>query len=109
MAYDQSLEVRIQKMLENESDVIEKKIFGGVGFLVNGNMACGVHGSDLISRVGPENHSASLAMPHVKEFDITGHPMAGWVQVAPDAIASDEDLLAWVRRGIDFARTLPAK
>lgn len=109
MAYDQNLEARIQKLLENEAGVVEKKMFGGVGFLVNGNMACGVHGSDLIARVEPDNHAESMSNPHVKEFDMTGHPMAGWVQVAPAGFASGEDLLAWVRKGINYARTLPAK
>lgn len=109
MAYDQNLEARIQQILENQAGIIEKKMFGRVAFLVNGNMACGVHGNDLISRVGPENHAASLAKPHVKEFDMTGHPMAGWVEVAPAGIDRDEDLRGWVRKGISFARTLLAK
>jgi hypothetical protein len=109
MAYDQNLEARIRKILENETGVVEKKMFGGVGFLVNGNMACGVHGNDLIARVGPENHAASVAKPHVKEFDMTGHPMAGWVQVSPAGFTRDEDLFEWVRKGMHYAKTLPAK
>lgn len=109
MAYDQNLEERIQKLIIDETDVTEKKMFGGVGFLVNGNMACGVHGDALIARVGEKAHAECMAIPHVREFDMTGHPMTGWVEVAPAGVTSENDLQFWVCKGLTFARTLPPK
>jgi hypothetical protein len=87
----------------------EKKMFGGIGFLMQGNMACGVHGGDLIVRVGREQYEAALARPHVRPFDMTGRPMAGWVMVAPQGWEEDHDLKARIGQGVAFARTLPAK
>src|SRR5665648_337703 len=82
MAYDENLGLRISEILANVSGLEEKKMFGGVGFLVNGNMACGVHKDNLIVRVGPGNYQSTLETEHVKVFDMTGRPMTGWVMVA---------------------------
>lgn len=84
-------------------------MFGGVGFLLNGNMCVGIWQSSLIVRVGPDAYADALAEPHVREFDITGRPMAGWVLVDADGVDDDESLRGWVGRGIDFVSTLPAK
>jgi hypothetical protein len=84
-------------------------MFGGLAFLVNGNMAVGVHDEDLIVRLAPELTQEALAEPHVRVFDMTGRPMKGWVLVGPAATASADGLGPWVTRGLDFAESLPAK
>ena len=84
-------------------------MFGGIGFLLNGNMACGVNKDDLIVRVGPEAYETALAEVHTKEFDMTGRPMKGLVVVRPEGYETDEALKSWVQRGVDFALTLPPK
>ena len=109
MAYDEKLARRIRAEIGPMSGLMEKKMFGGVGFLVRGNMACGVHGDDLIARVGPARYEAALARPHARVFDMTGRPMSGWVMVAPAGVAADDDLRAWVQEGIEYALSLPAK
>ena len=109
MAYDQSLANLIRAELGPISGLVEKKMFGGTGFLVQGNMACGVHGNDLIVRVGPERYEEALATPHAKPFDMTGRPMSGWVVVTPAGVSSEDDLQAWIRQGVEYAFSLPAK
>ncbi len=109
MAYDQALAGRVRNVLGDPPDLQEKKMFGGVGFLLNGNLACGVNGNDLIVRVGPEKNAAALAEPFTRPFDMTGRPMAGWVMVAPQGCSTDESLGAWIEAALAFVRTLPAK
>jgi TfoX/Sxy family transcriptional regulator of competence genes len=109
MPYDTILATRIRAALGQLPGLVEKTMFGGVGFLLNGNMACGVHKNDLIVRVGPENFAQALSHPHTKVFDMTGHPMAGWIMVEPAGCASESDLQAWVGQGLAFARSLPGK
>jgi TfoX/Sxy family transcriptional regulator of competence genes len=109
MAYDENLARRIRDELGSMPGLVEKKMFGGTGFLVRGNMACGVHGNDMIVRVGPARYDEALTRPHVKLFDMTGRPMSGWVMVAPAGFASDDDLRAWVQQGVEFALSLLAK
>jgi hypothetical protein len=109
MAYDEGVAQRIREALERAPGLVEKKMFGGVGYMLHGNMACGVNGNDLIVRVGPERYAEALARPHAREFDLTGRPMRGWVSVAPDGYESDEDLDAWVQQGVKYALSLPAK
>jgi len=109
MAYDELLAVRIRAALTGEPGLKEKKMFGGVGFLINGNMACGVHKDDLIVRVGPAQYAAALTRPHAHPFDMTGKPMTGWVSVAPAGCAAEADLQAWLRQGLGFVSTLPPK
>ena len=84
-------------------------MFGGVGFLINGNMACGVYKNDLIVRIDPEKYKDALSRPHVKVFDITGRPMKGWIMVQPEGCKTGRSLKAWVEKGVAFARSLPGK
>jgi TfoX/Sxy family transcriptional regulator of competence genes len=109
MAYDEGLAQRIGDMLGEQPGLVEKKMFGGVGFLLHGNMACGVHKDALIVRVGPERYDEALKRPHTRPFDMTGRPMKGWVMVAADGYEADDDLNSWVQQGIEFALSLPPK
>lgn len=109
MAFDEGLAQRIRDILEGTPGLEEKKMFGGIGFLVFGNMACGVHKNALIVRVGPARYSEAVGKPHTKPFDMTGRPMTGWVMVDPDGCRSEEDLDAWVQQGVEFVGTLPKK
>jgi hypothetical protein len=84
-------------------------MFGGVGFLLHGNMLVGVWKNSLIARVGPDGYEDGLLEPHVKEFDITGKPMKGWMLVEPEGIEGDDQLNGWIERATKFVRTLPAK
>lgn len=109
MAYDEGLAQRVRELLNERQGTTEKKMFGGIGFILHGNMACGVIGSDLIIRVGPDHYQPALREPHVKEFDMTGRPMTGWVVVTEGGYREDTDLAAWVEKGVSFATSLPAK
>ncbi len=109
MPYDELLASRIRAVLRSLPDGVEKKMFGGVGFLVNGNMACGVHKNNLIVRVGASDYDAALVRPHTHVFDMTGRPMTSWVMVLPEGCASEVQLKAWVDQGLAFARSLPGK
>jgi len=109
MAYDEGVAQRLHAALGPLPGLAEKKMFGGISYLLRGNMACGVIGEELIVRVGPAQHGAALAQPDARVFDFSGKPMAGWVTVAPDGYASEEALAHWVKLAIDFAGSLPAK
>ena len=108
MAYDLKLAERIRSHLEGVP-FVEKKMFGGVGFLIGGNMACGVYKDDMVVRVNPEKSSMLLKKPHAKIFDITGKPMKGWLLVEPGGVKTQKQLSAWVKEGVEFASTLPPK
>lgn len=111
MAYDQELAGRIQNLLFElrPPGLVWKKMFGGVCYLVQGNMACGVHKDKLIVRVGPQKYQEALARPHTTHFDITGRPMKGWVMVGSEGHEAEDILKGWIQEGVDFALTLPAK
>ena len=110
MAYNEKLASRVGEILGQQPGLIARKMFGGVGYMLNGNMACGILNDDLIVRVGAESYQEALAQPHTKVFDTRGgRPMTGWVMVEPAGTASDGDLETWVRRGAKFAATLPPK
>jgi TfoX/Sxy family transcriptional regulator of competence genes len=109
MAYDELLAQRIRESVAQIPGFSEKKMFGGVGYMLKGNMACGVNGSDLIVRVGPDQYEEVLALPVTKPFDMTGRPMKGWITVSDRDLLDDSDLEHWVRRGVEFALTLPPK
>ena len=109
MAHDEILEQRVRSLLSDRSDLQIKRMFGGVGFMLQGNMACGVHSDYLIVRVGPERYEEALALPQTRVFDLSGRPMTGWITVAAKHLNSDEDLSAWLQQGVDFALTLPPK
>ena len=109
MAYDEGLAERVRDALEDEPDVTERKMFGGLCLMLRGNMCCGIVGDELMVRVGPDAWEASLALPHAREMDFTGRSMRGMVYVGVEGIASDRHLDAWVARGVAFAGSLPAK
>ena len=109
MAYDKALETRISSLLGPSSGLLAKKMFGGIGYLLNGNMAFGIIKEYLIVRVGADNYEAALAKPHTCVFDITGRPMKGWVMIAPEGVKNETELQNWVQAGLDFAQTLPPK
>ena len=109
MAFDESLAARIRDALERKRGVEEKKMFGGICFLLNGNLLVGVWKDSLIARLGPDGGEAALREPHVRVFDITGKPMKGWVLVSPEGVEEDDQLTEWIQRAIQFVETLPAK
>lgn len=109
MAFSEKLAGRVRDLLGAQSGLEEKKMFGGVAFLLHGNMACGILQDDLIVRVGSDQYQSSLAMPDTREFDITGRPMKGWVVVAAAGVATEPQLSWWVKQGVTFALTLPEK
>jgi TfoX/Sxy family transcriptional regulator of competence genes len=109
VAFDEGLAERIRRVLDVRSDVDERKMFGGIAFLVAGNMACGVRGEDLMVRMEPVDAAALESEPGVSRSAMGGRPMKGWLLVAPEATADDGDLERWVRRGEEFAASLPPK
>ena len=109
MAYDKILAARIRAALYNQPDLTEKEMFGGVGFMLQGNMACGVIGDSLISRVGPDAYAEAMQKPYTRLFDMTGRPMKGWVVVEAEGIDSEEALQSWIEPAIKFTRSLPLK
>lgn len=109
MAFDEGLAERIRSMVGDDPGVRERKMFGGLAFLHRGNMTFGVVGDELMVRVGPDGWDAALGEPHAREMDFTGRSMKGMVYVGVDGFAEDDDLRAWLDRGLAFARSLPPK
>lgn len=109
MAFDEALAERIHEVFSGWEGVTSKKMFGGLAFMLNGNMACGVLGEDLMVRVGPEGYDEAVSRPHARPMDFTGKPMKGMVYVSPAGLRSNDDLTVWVQRGIDYAASLPPK
>jgi TfoX/Sxy family transcriptional regulator of competence genes len=109
VAFDEALAARVRGILGDSEGLAEKKMFGGIALLVDGNMACGVHDDELIVRIPPEEGEAALEEPYVRVFDMTSRPMKGWVLIAPDGVATERDLSSWVAKGVRFARSLPPK
>ena len=109
MAYSKTLASRISHLLARRRGITEKKMFGGVGFLLHGNMMVGVWQNSLIARIGIEQYKSALDEQYVKEFDITGRPMKGWVMVEPEGIESDEQLGNWIEQAMEFVVTLPRR
>jgi TfoX/Sxy family transcriptional regulator of competence genes len=109
MACDAALAERVRRILAKSPDVTEKKMFGGVAFMVRGNMCCGVIDDKLLVRVGPKEYEAALSQPHVRRMDFTGRPLKGFIYIDPAGSASDRDLKAWIARGTKFGLSLPAK
>ena len=108
MAYNLKLAERIRSKLDG-TPFVEKKMFGGIGLLLNGNMACGVNKENLIVRIDPEKQNTLLKKSHAKPFDLTGKPMKGWLVVEADGVKTDRQLSSWVKEGVEFALTLPPK
>jgi TfoX N-terminal domain len=109
VAFSESLAGRIRDAVSRMRGIEEKKMFGGVGFLLNGNMLVGVWKQSLIVRLGPAAGAGALLEPHVGEFDITGRPMKGWIMVEPEGVEADQQLAGWIERATDFVGKLPAK
>ncbi len=109
MAYDEGLAERVRILFDGAPDVVEKKMFGGLVFMVAGNMACGIIGDDLLVRVARDDYDSTLTLPFTREMDMTGRPMRGFVVVDAEGLAEDTDLDEWVDRGVDFVQTLPPK
>lgn len=109
MAFDPGLAQRIRDILGNRPGLAERRMFGGLAFLINGYMFVGVQDSTLMARVGPERYSDALAVKHVREMDFTGKPLKGYVYVAPEGIEEDPVLAQWVHWCADFVSAMPPK
>ncbi|MEM7481479.1 MAG: TfoX/Sxy family protein [Acidobacteriota bacterium] len=112
MAYDEGLAERVRdhfRAQDPPAPVVEKKMFGGLAFIVGGHMCVGVNADTLMVRVGPERYEDFLAEPHARQMDFTGRPLRGYLYVEPEGYAADEDLANWVRRCERFVTTLPPK
>src|SRR5262245_24551183 len=109
MAFDELLAERIRAALGRRKGLAEKRMFGGIAFLLNGNMCVGVHGSELIVRLAPEATEAALAQPHTRRFDLTGRPMNGWILVEQAGVKTDAKLGKWVEIATKYAGALPKK
>jgi TfoX/Sxy family transcriptional regulator of competence genes len=109
MAFDEKLAGRIRAYLGNDTRVAERKMFGGIIFLLQGNMCCGVHRNALIARLGPEEAGRALSEPHTRVFDLTGRPMKAWVLVDPQGLTTAAQLGKWVNRAAKWAGSLPPK
>lgn len=109
MAYSEKLAARIRQTLAPRPDVMERKMFGGLAFMLRGNMCCGVVGDMLMLRLGADGAAAALNEPHTRPMDFTGKVMKSMVYVGPEGIATPQDLNRWVNRGADYAASLPPK
>jgi len=109
MAYNKELAQRVREALAGEAGLVEKKMFGGVGYMLHGNMACGILNDSLIVRVGKDTYEEALNRPYAGLFDTTGRPMRGWVMVAAKGCQTEDSLRTWVAQGVAFAKTLRPK
>ena len=109
MAYNKEIEARVKKIVSKWKDTGDKKMFGGVCHLLNGNMFCGVYKDSLILRLGEENSKDALTLPSVRPFDITGRPMKGWVMVERGGFENHDKLGAWLNQAKEYVKTLPIK
>jgi TfoX/Sxy family transcriptional regulator of competence genes len=109
MAYDLGLADRIRSIVERRGTFVERKMFGGVAFMVNGHMCCGVVKNDLVLRLSEEQAAASLRQPHARPMDFSGKPMKSMIYVSPLGMDSDEALETWVDSALSYVRSVPAK
>lgn len=109
MAYNEQLTERIRSALARRHGLTQRKMFGGICFMLNGNMCCGVLNDELIVRVMPDEYDAAMGRPHVRAFDFTGKPMKGFVVVLPKGYGADKALKGWIEMGVKCVRSLPAK
>ena len=109
MAFDEALAERIRRGLARKKGIEEKMMFGGIGFLLNGNMCVGIHGSELIVRIPPEDTDAVLKQANTRRFDLTGRPMKGWILVKPAGLKTAAQLGKWIDVATKFAAALPVK
>jgi len=109
MVFSESLALRVRHAVSKHHGVTEKRMFGGVGFLLNSHMFVGIWKDSLIVRLGAAAAEGGLAEPHAREFDVTGRPMRGWLMIEPDGIERESQLVGWLERAIEFVRLLPPK
>ncbi len=109
MAFDEKLAGRIRKQLGKRKGLTEKQMFGGMAFLLNGNMCCGVHRDEMIVRLAPDEAEGALDTPHTHIFDLTGRPMKGWILVKPKGLVTDAALAKWIGVATQYAGSLPPK
>lgn len=109
MPYSESLARRIRDLVVGKRNIEERKMFGCLCFLLNGNALAGVWKDRLIARLGPINYEKAMMEPHVRAFDITGKPMGNWVAVEPEGVEDDDQLQEWIQRATKFVKTLPRK
>jgi hypothetical protein len=107
--YSETVAERVRELLADQETLREQPMFGGLSLMVHGNLACGVHGEDLIVRLSPEDGAAALAEPHAREMDFTGRPMRGWLFVGPVANLEEAAFDGWVRRSLAHCLTLQPK
>jgi TfoX/Sxy family transcriptional regulator of competence genes len=110
MAYDEDLANRVRELMAAGEGLTEQRMFGGLAFMIGGNMAVAVSGQGgLMVRVDPGDTEALLAKPHARPFEMRGREMKGWVRVDPEGVRTKRQLEPWVRRGVSYARSLPPK
>ncbi len=109
MAYDLALAERVRAELGSHPALAEREMFGGIAFLVAGNMAVGVTGDELMVRVGKDAHADTVSLPGARTFDMSARPMVGWLVVGREGFATEADFLAWIERGVTYAESLPPK
>ena len=109
MSYDEGLAQRIREYLQETENVEEKKMFGGLCFMVSRHMCCGIVDDKLMARVGPDNYEHLLEIDHTQKMDFTGKPMKGMIYVEPDGLKSEKELEFWVEKCLAFIRSLPPK
>ena len=110
MAYDEGLATRVRDVLGDRPGLVERTMFGGLAFLLHGNMAVSASGQGgLLARIDPADSEAALARPHASLMEMGKRSMAGWIRVAPEGVRTKRDLAAWVKRSVAFAKTLPPK
>lgn len=108
MSYDEETAERVRRILAQRRDVVEKRMVGGLSFIVAGRMCCGITATALMVRVGPTARDQALTEPHVRTMEFAGRPLAGFVRVDPKGFPTDEALAAWIQRGLDFISAGPA-
>ncbi|MGY8766973.1 MAG: TfoX/Sxy family protein [Pirellulales bacterium] len=109
MVYDEHLNDRVSRVLLNRKGIVPKKMFGGIGYMLYGNLCVGVGKDSLIARVGLDNYEDALEQPFVSEFSPTGKPMRGWVLISLEALEDEDELQSWIRVAYRFAKSLPPK
>jgi TfoX/Sxy family transcriptional regulator of competence genes len=109
MSYDEKAAGRVRRILSRRAGVVEKMMFGGLTFMVNGSMCCGLTSTAFMVRVGPERYEEALGLPHARPMDLTGRPLLGMVYVDPAGYRTDASLAAWIQRGLDYVASKPKK
>ena len=109
MSYDEKTAERVRQVLANQHGLVERKMMGGLCFMVGGHMSCGVTGHALLIRVGPENYHRTLALAHVRPLEFAGRRPTGFILVDPAGHRTPAAFAKWIQRGLDFVSTLPRK